>query len=182
MELQAIEVARAAHEAAEASGPLLFNATLLAQIFHFVLLLIFLRVVVWKPLIRVIDKRREKISSDITAAEKDRQEAEKLREELSAEFAKAREEAQAIIQKATKSAEEEAAKIVESAKAEAARIKENAMQDIQMEREKAVAELKNEVASLAILVASKVVSERITDDVQDDLVKKFINEAGKLPC
>nr|WP_238480679.1 F0F1 ATP synthase subunit B [Desulforadius tongensis] len=177
--MQAIEVARSA---AEGGGPLLFNATLLAQIFHFVILLIFLRVVVWKPLIGVIEKRKEKIGSDIAAAEKDRREAEKLRAELDAQLAKAKEEAQAIIQRATKSAEEEAAKIVESAKSEATRIKESALQDIQMEREKAVAELKNEVASLSILIANKVVSEKITDDVQDDLVKKFIDEAGKLPC
>lgn len=179
MELQAIEVARSA---AESSGPLLFNATLIAQIIHFAILLVFLRLVVWKPLINAIDKRREKIGSDITAAEKDRSAAENLRAELNAELAKGKEEAQAIIQRATKSAEEEANQIVESAKTEATRIKENAMQDIQMEREKAVAELKNEVAGLSILVANKVVSEKITDDVQDDLVKKFIDDAGKLPC
>ncbi len=178
MELQAIEVARAASE----SGPLLFNATLLAQIFNFVVLLIFLRLVVWKPLVRVIDQRRQKIGDDIAAAEQSRAEAEKLQAQLQADLANAREEAQLIIQRATKTAEQEAAKIIEAAKSEATRIKESSLQEIQMEREKAIAELKNEVASLSILVASKIVSEKITDDVQDDLVKKFVDEAGKLPC
>ncbi len=179
MELQAIEVARSA---AEGSGPLLFNGTLIAQIFNFFILLVFLRLVVWKPLVNVLDKRRQKIGEDIAAAENSRAEAEKLQAQLQADLAKAKEEAQAIIQRATKAAEEEAAQIIESAKSEANRIKESSLQEIQMEREKAVAELKNEVASLSVLVASKVISEKITDDVQDDLVKKFVEEAGKLPC
>lgn len=178
MELLAFDVARSAGD----SGPLLFNATLLAQIFNFIVLLIFLRLVVWKPLLRVIDRRKEKIAANVTAAEQNRQEAEALQAQLKAELARAREEAQSIIQRATKTAEDEAAGIIESSKNEANRIKENAMKDIQMERDKAVAELRNEVAGLSILVASKIVSEKMTDDVQEDLVNKFIDEAGRLPC
>lgn len=178
MELLGLEVARSASEA----GPLVFNATLLAQIFNFVVLLIFLRLVVWKPLMRVIDKRKDQISASVIEAEENRQEAENLQAELKAELAKAREEAQSIIQRASTTAETEAKNILESAKNEANRIKEGALQDIQMERDKAVAELRNEVASLSILIASKVVSEQITDDVQADLVDKFIEEAGGLPC
>ncbi|MEG6617355.1 F0F1 ATP synthase subunit B [Peptococcaceae bacterium 1198_IL3148] len=179
MELQALEVARSA---AEASGPLVFNATIGAQLFNFALLLIFLRLVVWKPLINVIEKRKVQIGENIIAAQKNRKEAEELQAQLRAELAKAKDEAQAIIQRASKAAEDQAAGIIESAKNEANRIKEDSLQEIKMERDKAVAELRNEVASLSILVASKVVSERITDDVQEDLVKKFIDEAGKLPC
>lgn len=178
MELLGLEVARSAGDA----GPLLFNATLLAQVFNFVVLLIFLRLVVWKPLIRVIDRRKQQISDSVVEAERNRKEAEELQAQLKAELARAREEAQNIIQRATKTAEDEANAIIEAAKNEANRIKENAMQDIKMERDKAVAELRNEVASLSILIASKVVSERITDDVQADLVNKFIDEAGNLPC
>ena len=179
MELLGLEVARSAGDAA---GPLLFNATLLAQVFNFVALLIFLRLVVWKPLIRVIEKRKEQIGASIVAAEQSRKEAEEVQAKLKAELAHAKEEAQNIIQRASKTAEDEAHGILESAKNEANRIKESALQDIQMERDKAVAELRNEVASLSILIASKVVSEQITDDVQADLVNKFIDEAGKLPC
>lgn len=182
VELQALEVARSAAEAAEAAGPVSFNATILAQVFNFVVLLIFLRLVVWKPLINVIEQRKVQIGENIVAAEKNRKEAEELQAQLKAEFARAKEEAQAIIQRASKAAEDQAAGIIESAKNEANRIKESSVQEIQMERDKAVSELRNEVASLSILVATKVVSERITDDVQEDLVKKFIDEAGKLPC
>nr|WP_031514172.1 F0F1 ATP synthase subunit B [Desulfofalx alkaliphila] len=156
--------------------------TLLAQIFNFIVLLIFLRLVVWKPLIRLIDNRREKIGEDVAAAENSRQEAEKIRMQLNADLAKAREEAQAIIQRATKTAEDEAAQIIENAKTEANRVKDNALQDIEREREKAVVELRKEVAGLSILVASKVVSDKITDELHEDLVEKYVDEAGKLPC
>lgn len=178
MELQLFEVARAAGD----GGPIVFNATLLAQIFNFIVLLIFLRLVVWKPLIKVIDSRRDKIGEDIAAAENSRAEADKIRVQLNADLARAKEDAQAIIQRATKAAEDEAAQIIESAKAEANRVKDSAIQDIERERQKAVVELRKEVAGLSILVASKVVSDKMTDDLQKDLVEKYVDEAGKLPC
>lgn len=178
MELELIEIARAGGK----DNPLMLNATLLMQVLNFAILLILLRIFVWKPLMNVLERRQQKISEEITNAEKNRKEAEEIRNQLKADLEKAKEEARAIIQRATKTAEEEATQIVENAKAEASRVKEDAMKEIQIERDKAIAELKNEVANLSILVASKVVSEKITEDIHKDLVKKFVDEAGKLPC
>ena len=178
MELELIEIARAG----SSDGPLALNATLLVQVFNFAILLVFLRLVVWKPLINVIDQRKQKIGEEITTAENSRKEADEIRNQLKVDLANAKEDAREITQRATKTAEEEAAQILEAAKAESNRIKESALQDIQLERDKAIAELRNEVAGLSILVASKVVSEKMTADVQEDLVKKFVDEAGKLPC
>lgn len=178
MELELVEVALAGG----GDGPLVFNATFLMQLFNFAILLIFLRLVVWKPLMKVIDQRKESISAEITGAETSRKEADDLRDQLKADFAKAKEDAREIIQKATKTAEDEAAQITETSKTEAKHIKDRAMQDIQVERDKAIAELRNEVAELSILVASKVVSEKMTGDLQEDLVERFVDEAGKLPC
>lgn len=158
------------------------NATLAAQIFHFILLLIFLRVVVVPPINRVLEQRQEAIAGNVAKAEEERKEAEALRQQYLAEMQQAREKADEIIQKATKTAEEEARSIVEAAKEEAGRIKESALQDIEREKEKAVAELREQVASLSVLVAGKIVDQKITSDIQRDLVEQFIEEAGGLPC
>jgi F-type H+-transporting ATPase subunit b len=95
---------------------------------------------------------------------------------------RARQQAQEIIQKATKAGEEQASEIIESAKSEAARIKEAALADIQREKEKAVAELREQVATLSVLVAGKIIGRQMTQDIQREMVQEFIKEAGELPC
>jgi len=158
------------------------NATLFAQIFNFIILLIFLRFVAWKPLINMIEQRQKHIENTVSAAEDERKKAEELRANYLAEMQRSKESAQQIIAEANKAAELQKDQIIAAAKAESERIKENATAEIQREKEKAVAELREQVATLAILVAGKVVSKKITDDLQHSLVQEFIKEAGDLPC
>lgn len=159
-----------------------FNATLLAQIFDFIILVIFLRLVVYKPLTNLLNQRSENIEKNIAAAEQERREAEQLKAGYEAEMRQARAKANEIIQKATKAGEDQAAEIIEGAKMEAARIKEAALADIEREKQKAMAELRDQVASLSILVAGKIINQKITDDIQRGMIQDFIKEAGELPC
>lgn len=159
-----------------------FNATLLAQIFHFFLLLVLLRLVAYKPLLKVLEDRQKFVADNIAQAEQQRLDAEKIKAELEAELRKAREQAQAMIERATKAGEEQAQAIIEAAKNEAARLKESAMQDIQREKEKAVAELRDQAASLAVLVAAKVVKKGLDVDAHSALVQDAIKEVSSLPC
>lgn len=159
-----------------------FNATLLAQIVDFIILLIFLRVVAYKPLMKVLADRSEHIANSIAAAEQERQQAEQLKAGYETEMRRAREQAQEIIQKATRAGEEQALDIIENARSEAARLKEAALAEIQREKQKAVAELRDQVASLSILVAGKIINQKLNDDIQHSMVQDFIKEAGELPC
>ncbi|KJS15131.1 MAG: ATP synthase F0F1 subunit B [Peptococcaceae bacterium BRH_c4b] len=163
-------------------GALNLNATLVAQIFNFIVLLIFLRVVVYKPIVNVLEQRQKAIADNVAAAEEERKQAEALRQSYLAEMQKSKEEAQAIIQQATKAGEAQAQQILEAAKAESVRIKDSALADIEREKEKAVAILREQVVTLSIMVANKVVSKQITDNLQHDMVNEFIKEAGDLPC
>ena len=158
------------------------NATLFAQIFNFLVLFVFLRFVVYPPIVRLLEARQNFIADNVAAAEEERKQAEGLRQQYLDDLQQAKSEAQSIIQKATKAAEDQAREILEAAKAEADRQKEAALQDINREREKAVAELRDQVATLSILVAGKVVNEKITADIQRDMIDEFIKEAGDLPC
>jgi F-type H+-transporting ATPase subunit b len=158
------------------------NATLVAQVFNFIMLLIFLRIVVYPHIVRILEERQNYIENNVAAAEEERKQAEALRQQYLADMQKAKDEAREIIQQATKAGEEQAREIIEAAKAEANRIKEAAMQDINREKEKAVAELRDQVATLSILVAGKIVSEKITADIQRGMIDEFIKEAGDLPC
>lgn len=159
-----------------------FNGTLFAQMFNFLVLLVLLRVFAYKPFMNVLEKRRELIESSISAAEEDKKQAEQLRASLQADLKHTREEAAEVMARATKSAEDQAQQIIEAAKTEANRVKDSALAEIQREKEKAVAELRDQVATLSILVAGKIIEQKINDDIQKDLVNKFVKEAGDLPC
>ena len=142
-----------------------FNATLLAQIADFIILLIFLRLVVYKPLTKLLASRSEHIANTIAAAEQERQQAEQLKAGYEAEMRRAREQAQEII---------------ENGKKEAQRIKEDALASIEREKQKAIAELRDQVASLSIMIAGKIISERMDDKIQRSMIQEFIKEAGEL--
>lgn len=159
-----------------------FNGTMLAQMFNFLVLLILLRAVAYKPFMNMLEKRKEYIESSIAAAEEDKKQAEQLRAALQADLQRSRQEAAEVMARASKNAEEQAQQIIEAAKAEATRVKDSALTEIQREKEKAVAELKDQVATLSILVAGKIIDQKLNDDIQKDLVNKFVKEAGDLPC
>ena len=159
-----------------------FNGTILAQMFNFLVLLILLRAVAYKPFMNMLEKRKELIESSIAAAEEDKKQAEQLRASLQADLKRSREEAAAVMARAAKNAEDQAQQIIEAAKAEANRVKDSALVEIQREKEKAVSELRDQVATLSILVAGKIIDQKLNDDIQKDLVNKFVKEAGDLPC
>ncbi|MGQ9498374.1 MAG: F0F1 ATP synthase subunit B [Desulfotomaculales bacterium] len=152
------------------------------QMVNFLLLLVLLRLVAYKPLLKVLEERQKYVANTIAQAENQRAEAEKIKAEYEAEMRRAREQAQAIIERATKAGEEQALNIIAQAKAEAERLKEGALADIQREREKAIAELRDQVASLAILVAGKVIKEGLDAQAHERLVQDAIKEVGHLPC
>lgn len=158
------------------------NSTLVAQIFNFLILFLFLKVVVYKPIVNVLEKRQQLIQDNVKSAEDERKEAQALHQRYMDEMKKAKEDAHEVIQKAVKSGETQAQQIIEAAKGESDRIKENALRDIERAKEKAVLELRDQVATLSILVADKIIGKQITNELQHDLVKEFIEEAGDLPC
>ncbi|OPX84364.1 MAG: ATP synthase subunit b, sodium ion specific [Pelotomaculum sp. PtaB.Bin104] len=158
------------------------NATLLAQVFDFIILLVLLRLVAYKPLTKLLSDRQKLIVDSIAAAEEERQQAEQLKADFEAELRRARDQAQEIIQKAVKAGEEQTAEIIENAKNEAKRLKDSALVDIQREKDKAVAEMRDQAANLAILVAGKILERKIDDDIQHELVQDFVKEAGELLC
>ena len=158
------------------------NASLIAAIVHFIILLFLLKTFAFKPLGKMLSDRQNMIESNIEAAEKDRQLAEQIKAEYEAEMQRTREMAQEIIQKATKAGEEQAVEVIENAKNEAKRLKDAAVVEIEREKEKAVGELRDQAATLAILVAGKILEKQLDGEVQREMVQEFVKEAGDLLC
>ena len=84
------------------------NGTLLFQFINFFVLVAILAKFAYKPLLKVLEDRRNKIASDLDNAAKARETAEKMKADYEAQIRDARAEAQAIVDKAVKQADKEA--------------------------------------------------------------------------
>lgn len=163
-------------------NPVSIDATLLAQILAFLLLLWLLSKYAWNPLMNVMEERRKNIEASIKGAEEERRQAEEIKREYQAEMLKARQEAQEIIARATKVSEERAAEILALAREEGEKLKKSALADIERERTRAIADVRAQVADLSVAVATKIIHQNLDVKGQEQLIEQFIQEVGDMPC
>lgn len=152
------------------------NGTLIFQIINFVVLVAILAKFAYKPLLKVLAERREKIESDLDNAAKDRAEAEKLKAEYEKQLQNARAEAQAIIDKAVKQADKEAQAQLDAIRAQIDREKQVAQAELKNEREAAIKEMRNEVVTLSMAVAEKLLQKNMDNDMNAKLVADCIKK------
>ncbi|HWI60413.1 MAG TPA: F0F1 ATP synthase subunit B [Symbiobacteriaceae bacterium] len=171
----------AATEGAEHATPNLFPdpGTFIWTIINFVILLWALHRFLYKPLLGAIAAREQEIESALRKSREDREEAERLRRDFESQIANAQREAHDIITKATKAAVTAKEQIEAETRAKTAEMLENASKSIEREKAKAIAELREEVASLAVAVAGKVIEKNLDNAEQKRLAERFVAEVGK---
>lgn len=152
---------------------------MLIQLFFFLVLLALLKKFAWGPLINMMETRENYVANEIEAAEKSRADAEKSAKEAQEQLNQVRQEAQKIIEDAKTSGIKQEQDIIESARLEAERIKKQAQADIQNEKERAIQALQAQVASLSVLVASKVIEKEISEQDQAQFIDNYIKEVGE---
>ena len=126
----------------------------------------------------ILDERKEKVASEIKAAEEAQAEAEAVRKEYSDRIEKAKEEAAAIVSAAVKRAGERETEIIAQANREAAAIKVKADESIELEKKKAINEIKDQIADIVIMASEKVCEKEISAKENEALINKFIAEVG----
>lgn len=156
------------------------NATLIAQILNFLFLVFILAKFVYKPLLNVMEARKNKIASDLEAADTAKVEAEAVKAEYAAKLADARQEAQAIIENARKNAQAAHYKIMAETKAEQDQVVAAAKEAIELEKQKALADVRAQVISLSMLAASKIVEQKLGSEedkkMAGEIVDSIINK------
>ena len=126
-----------------------------------------------------LEKRRKKIADELEQAALDQKSAAEMKAEYDAKLKAVNKEADAILEEARRKAKRREAEILDEARAEAARIVERAGKEIELERKKALDEMKQEVVSIASLMAGKVVAASIDTQVQDALIDETLKEMGE---
>ena len=143
--------------------------TILAQMLNFFILVWLLARFAYKPLLAMMTERKERIAKDLEAAEKARVEAEGFKADYAAQIAKARQEAQQIVEKAVQEAENTTREQIEQEK-------NRARQDIAIERDRAMNSLRNEVVSLSVAMAGKVVAKDMNSETNTKLIEDAIRQ------
>jgi F-type H+-transporting ATPase subunit b len=112
------------------------------------------------PVIRMLENRRQKIAEGVAAAEKSKQELEKIEHSRAAMLAKAGKEADEVLSSARAAGNEKQREIVSAAEANAARVLSEAQAQAKEMKDTAIAESKQEVAKLIVLGIEKTLKEK----------------------
>lgn len=157
-------------------------AAVITQAIAFILLAVFLGKVAFGPLGAVVDARQREIKDTLDQVAADRRAMEQTRAEYEQRLANIAEEAREHSAREIHRAQEEASALLGKAKDEAAEYRERTLADIDQERKKAVAEIRAEMADLAVIAAGKILEREINPAVHRDLIGDFIGKVGGTPA
>jgi len=144
----------------------------------FLILLFILGKFAWPAILTAIRARNESIKQALDAAEKAKEEMAKLQSDNKKILAEAKAERDAMIKEAKQLKDKLIAEAKEQASKEARRLVTNARESIQAEKKAAISELKNQVATLSLDIAEKILKKKLEDSkAQKELINSLIKEA-----
>ncbi len=132
----------------------------------------------FNPVHKMITDRQKEIDTMYADAGKAKEEAEKLEAEYQQKLADAQATSDRLVQEAVRRGQDREEEIVRQATEEATAIMNKASSDIAMEKKKAINDAKNELSSMAVAIAEKVVGRELKEKDQSALVDHFIDELG----
>jgi len=152
---------------------------LITQILSFLILLFVLSKLLYKPVIKMLDERAERIKESLSAAEKAKEDAASSAEKIEKELISARQEGQKIIDQAKKLSEEFKDKEKSKALEEIESLIEKSKSDLEKETRVAINELRKNFSTLVLEVAEKVVDKEIDENTHTKLIEKVLKEEVK---
>lgn len=156
---------------------LLFDTALLAiAVFFLVLAMSYL---LFNPARKLLKDRQERISNDIDSAKEDKESAAALKAEYEAKLKEVDKEAEGILAEARQKAMKNQAKMIDEAKEEASRIVKRAQEEAELEKKHAMDDMKQEMITVAAMMAQKVVAASIDTNIQSTLVDETLKEMGE---
>ena len=146
---------------------------------NLLILYLFLKKLLFKPLKNMIDSRQKEIDDMYSDAEESRASAEQMKGEYEEKLASANEESEKILKDAQRSARLREEEILREANAEAARTLERAQEQIALEKKNAINQVKDEVSEMAIGIAAAVIERDVSAEEHKELIDDFINGMGE---
>lgn len=142
----------------------------------FLLMVAVLAKFAWGPIVKTLLERERSIRDAIDSAKKERAEAEKLVAEQKTLLVRAQREAAELAKRNQQDVEKLRVELTERARKDADELVQTARQQISEEKAKAIAEIRDQVADLAIDAASRLVKANLDDKAQRALVEEYIRQ------
>lgn len=142
----------------------------------FIVLMVVLKIFAWKPLLESLRRREDGVRDALERAERARDEAEQLMEENKRHLAEAEHESRRIMNESRSLAEKLKEEILQNANAHSKKLVEMAREEIERDKESALAQLRGEVANLAIQAAGKILEETLDDNKHRKIVDSYLRE------
>ena len=171
-----------AAESADDSNPLLVldPGLFVWTILSFLLLMFLLSKFAWKPLLKMLNEREEKIRTAIEKAENAEKKLETLNEQGEKILSDARSESQKLLLSTKETAQNLKEEIEREAKQKATSIIDQARVQIQAEKNQVLSEIKNELSSFSIMIAEKLIKKNIKKDDNMKLINESIEKVNKI--
>lgn len=154
----------------------------LVQLLNFAIIFVVLRTWVYKPVVKMLEERRERIAKGLEDARIAAEARENAEEEAQKILNEARTKAAAEAREVTARAEQQAKEIRAAAEAEAGKAREKALADVEAERARILGDVRGQVAALAVSAAQKLIGENLDAKRQRALIDDFFSgvKSGKV--
>ena len=149
------------------------------QIGATILLFIIVAIFFWKPITKILEKRREVIDKELTDAEQAKQNAIEIEAELNKQLSEAKEQVKQMLDKAEKEANIKRDEIINQAREDAKRRMDNLKLELEQERSSMEKEIRQEIVTIAFAAAEKIVSKEINQDKYMDVVDQILKGANE---
>jgi len=151
---------------------------LIAQVANFFVLLVILRLTLYKPVLKMLDDRKQKIAEGLNAAEIARAEAASAQVNIQARLDEARKEAQEVVAGAQTIATRIQAEAREQSSRDRDAALERARNEIQLERDRAIAELRGEFANITVSAAEKVINQSLDRQAHQRIIDETLAQSS----
>lgn len=156
-----------------------YAVTAVWTIINLLVAYLILRHFVFRPIIRLLNKRKEEVESELNDAAEKQKEAKKFLSDAEDRIEEAKGEAASVISEARVQADRQGLTIVNSAHKEATTIVDRASEDAKRMHNAMLDQMRDEVADLAVSIASKVVGSIIDEVHEKELSRRIMEETLK---
>ena len=148
------------------------------MVLSFSIVLFILAKFAWKPILKIIKDREHSIADALEQADRAREKLALMKIENERMINEVKIERDKVLRQAKEAAGNIISEAREKAKEEAAKVVKNSREAIQNEKQAAIIELKNQVASLSIEIAEKILKNELTDPMKQKLlINKLVENA-----
>lgn len=153
--------------------------TCIFMLANLVLLYFVMKKFLFKPVKKMIDDRQKEIDDLYADANQSKSDAAELKDQYETRLAEANEEKEEILRNAYRKAQLREEEIIRDAQDKAAQTLKRADQQIELEKKRALNEIKDDVSTMAVDIASAVLSRDIQEKEHAALIDSFIENLGE---